>query len=306
MTQRGVIVLLTALALGCSSGDENAATPAGERIQYSVQVTNATRRVLPRAQLWLATPSARAASQRVSAVAVEQPHRIVGTAHGNRQIYLEFADVPVGFDEKIDVEAWIEFHDSPDAASVDLDPQYLEPMPGVESTDALVRERAASLARDEAAATASAILAWTAELELAPVAMPEDDPSHMEALAPGAPEDEAPRGRGARHALETGSGDESDRAMLTVALLRAAGIPARAVLGFSAEAGVPLTSSHIGLWIEYAIEGDWRHGLLDAPTSASDVRVIALRVIDDPSAIPRGREFTFLYEAVGLRAELVN
>ena len=103
--------------------------------------------------------------------------------------------------------------------------------------------------------------------------------------------------RGALATLRSGSADSLDRILLTVALLRAASIPARVIVGGVDDGDGVIASNEMRLGIEFLHAGRW-HALDDLGTSS---RTIVFRVFASAEEIVPGAPINNLYQAAGLK-----
>ena len=265
------IALLGLAGLGCSPGAEE--PPAGEPVRYRVVVENDTSRVLSRAELWLYSPVRDTSAQELVGLEISHPHRALPGGLGNQRLYFEFEDVPVSFREEISVVARLERPETPRVVDEPSLHSFLEPLAMPESSSPL--PAAEALRGDSEAEAVRNVIAW------------------LEANAAGT-------GDASGDAAET-TGREP--ALLTTALLRRAGVPARVVAGFADEGGGELEPGEYRLWSEYYLDGVWHP--LPAPAEAAP-GYVAMRVAGPGEALSATEGAGALYETVGLRVRFAN
>lgn len=299
------IVGFACASISCSSENDDAQVMRGDLVRYSVSVSNSTSRVLPKARLWLDAPLAEAADQKVLGLKVDHPHRVLTDGNGAQRIYFEFSDVPVSFTGIVEVQVSVEFGTQAVNSASGVAQHYLGPQRLI-PTDAMeIREIATALPRSSAQGTVDAALDWLRALE-ADISDSVDEPEDLGGAMPDeAIGDAPPTVPGALVLLKERRGSSADQVHLVAAVLRAAEIPARAVLGYADDGDGHLTADELRYWVEYAVEGTWKHVLLAPESVAETGRLVAIRLTgDSPGDLP-GSKFVMLHEAVGLDVSLV-
>jgi transglutaminase-like putative cysteine protease len=282
MRARRGCALAVAVALlcgACSRSEKGAASapaqPSGpsETLAFRVRVENTTGRTLRSARVFLYAPVSDAAGQQAGQVSASLPHELLRDALGNQRVYLQLKDVAPGYSAEVAVQARVAFAPPPPAPQTESRARARRALPP-ERTRPEIAEAAKSLKRESDGDTARSTLARLDEL-----AQQKSDP------------------------LSAGLDSPAGRVALAVALLRANGIPARAVLGVSVRDG-KLVGDALSIWLEYPLDGAWRRELAPAP-AADGERWVAMRVLRNPAELA-GSDWSLerLFESGGLRVRL--
>lgn len=206
-------------------------------LRYRFEATNTTSDPVAGAHLLVYLPAA-TATQRLLRVDVSHAAHLERDDLGNAWVSIALPVLPPRAVVPVSITAAIAVDDQPRALD-GADPDALAPAPYIESTDPAVIALARSLPRtSEAWATARAVY----DLVLATV-------------TPGVFE---PKDLGAAHALASRSGDCTEMAYATVALARAAGLPARLAGGWVAPRSTLLSPGGYHNWAEIHDGTTWR------------------------------------------------
>jgi hypothetical protein len=273
-----------------------AALAAPYKARYDLVIESAAQRELSYGLIRIALPPAGTAKVEL----LNAPDaRIVQDGLGNRQLELSMTRVPMRFRRGISLIAVLpeaplasptnQAGAEPMLASPERE-RYLSAEPLVESDAPGVIEQSLELQGAEVAATVGNVEGFVASLEpaLASEPAPADGPAGGAGPEPGA--------RGALAALDSGTASATERVLLTLALLRAASIPARAVAGFADDGDGVLSGDEMQLWIEYLKGTRWHAagGAQHVPHS------IVFRIFQSADEIAPGAVSNNFYQAAGL------
>lgn len=209
-------MLLASLALSAGPLDPSAARAAEPTLlRFRVEIDNDSARPIAGATVDIAVP-ATLAPQRLVRLTGSLPVERVALGDGQTVARVALPTVPPHGRVPITVDALIARDDEATAATSGTTAGLLEPTPGVPSDDPEIARAARLAARGDGALNKVRGIYQRVRQRVT------DDGYHA-------------RDRGALFALERGLGDCTEMAQLTVALARAAGIPARLAHGYRAD-----------------------------------------------------------------------
>lgn len=283
--------------LACHGEESDQSEPlSGDILLLELIVENATPRILPLAQMWLAVPPKHAAEHRNARFEVTQAYDEQQTGNENRRIRMDWTDVPVGLKENVIVRVGLDrsVGDAVELSEADTEP-YTRPIADIDSIDP---EKVAGWASSPSDATVSQILSWVREQG----AMTTKAAEAAEVPATDRV-DEEPSIDSFPVAL---SGTESlpDPVWIAVSALRSAGMPARVVAGFVASEEGLLRASAFELWIEVYLDGRWQSRRISGANGSTE-RLVTMRVLAEPSDWAAGMGVEGLVESFGLKVTIL-
>ena len=224
--------------------------PRSLHVRYSFEVQNAGADVVEKARVLFMAPVAKTSFQTLARLDVDCPHADLSTPRQG----IVAADFPfLGPYQTILVHLDAELTlDAASAAEAVPDPDLLRPGPLVESDDAAIQVLANELHGKSADQTAQNAFRWI----------------RREIRYTSSWQGEA----GARYALEHRMGDCTETARLFVAVLRAAGVPARVVEGFVCARDQVLRPDQFHNWAEWHDGATWHVVDLQEDAFAADPR----------------------------------
>ena len=291
----GVAWLWLLLGLGSCGGEDPRTGPYETR--YDVVVESAAARQLSRGMIWLSLPTVSSAS--VDVQAADADARLIEDNLGNRQLAIEMDEVPVGYRRPVSVTVTVVPGSEQSAAVAELPGgTFSAAEPRIEADDPKLQEKGQSLRGINVQQTVTAVENFVATLG-------PRQPASVGDGVPAAPDASAiVPVRGALAAFESGEADAVDRVLLTVALLRAASIPARLVAGFLDDGDGALTSNELRVWAEYQDRDAWQPAL---PAGADETtRAIVFRVFSNAEGLSADSLLENLYQGVGLKISLAR
>jgi hypothetical protein len=288
----GIAWLWLLLGLGsCGGGDSGS---AAYETRYEVIIESAAARQLSRGMIWLALPTVSSADVDVRAA---DDARLIADNLGNRQLAFELDEVPVGYERALSIVVNLPPQTEQLNASSELPGGAFSSAEAlIEIDDPKLQEKGQSLRAFNTQQTISAIREFVATLRPseAPAA---DESAESPALPPGEPDEKLQRG--ALYAFESGEGDAVDQVLLTVALLRAASVPARVVAGFLDDGDGVLASNEMHVWAEYLEQESWQPLL---PFGADEqTHAIVFRVFSRAENLASDSLIQNFFQGVGLR-----
>ena len=210
------------------------------RIRFTITLRNPLSRMLQNQRFWCYLPASEDSVQRLLRTEVSMPYRVLTDASGHNLLELDFpefaplAQVIVGLSVDVKVRSEPEPHE--------LRGNWLGAERFIESDDPQLVALARQLKADSPLASAQAIYEWVAA-NIAYAGYLEED-------------------YGAVYGLTRRRGDCTEFAYLTVALARAAGIPARMVGGYVLTQHATPRQQDYHNWAQVYVDGAWR--LMDA------------------------------------------
>jgi len=252
------LCVLLFVASGCSEPGDRAARSSA---RYEVVVESAARRPLTRGLIWLSLPSSRIAE----VDALEEGIRIVEDGLGNRQAALSFEEVPVAFERSyaFDVQWPLPSKaGTGDEGEAAVPPQFVAPEPGVQSDAPAINDQLEALRGASPMITAANIHGFVSEAQVDAAAT------------------------------------STDRLLLSLALLRAANIPARAVAGIIDDGDGRLAADEMQLWVECFAEDRWRPLLAEG---IDPLRAVPFRIFAQVDELDGASLLNNFYRGAGLR-----
>lgn len=269
-------------------------TPALYQARYDVVIESAARRELSHGMIRVALPV-------VGSADVEMPDvtdaRVVQDGMGNRQMVLSMDTVPVDYQRLLSVVVTVADRlDAKVAPAQSPVNRYLSAESLVETDAPALREKSIALRGHKAADTVASVGTFIATLG------PSATAAATQSLAENPPGSTGETVQGALATLRSGSAGPVDRVLLTLALLRAASIPARAVAGFVDNGDGVLADDEMRVWVEYFSEKGW----LEVDEPGEGLRSIVFRIFSNAEDIAPGKAVDNFYQAAGLRIRSVQ
>jgi transglutaminase-like putative cysteine protease len=250
-------------------------------ILYSFTLHNQGNRFLQAAELWTYAPTPRAAKQQRMQVSVSLPHERHEDELGNQILHFTLPPIPPYATKTITIRTELSAAGKDPSATAATLQRYLQPYPGVESTDPTIVQQAKALHGATALETAEKIYTW--------VVHNIEDTGYATAET------------GAVATLRDRRGDCTEFMALFVALARAAGLPARGLAGYlHPESGI-LRPTEFHNWAEFYADGSWQ--IVDPQRQvfrAPATDYIAMRIIGQSSNNPMAADNRFRFQGEDL------
>ncbi len=234
--------------------------PDSRTIRYSFTLQNTTGQPLRDADFWTFAPVKQTSWQKTEQVTASEPFELSEDEDGNQVLHFRIRDLAPYASRLIRIEAKIRLAQWPNRFALADAQRYLSPQPYVEVGAPQIRNAAARLRRESYARTAAHTEEWV----------------HKTIRYAGYIRDD----RGALYALTHRKGDCTEYAYLATALLRANGIPARAIGGYVLREDGVLHAASFHNWTELYLDGRWRiadpqnGAFLDREADYVEMRVI--------------------------------
>jgi len=213
-----------------------------QTVRYALKVHNPTDRILKKAWVQVIIPAQVGLWHRRQGIETAPRAQVIEPFAGNQIVRFELAQLAPYAQQIMHITVTVDLADRQHTLTLPAPNAYLEAEPLIEVQDPVVQARAAQLKRASARQTIEAIYQWV----------------HAHIRDSGY----EPRAQGARAALLHAHGDCTEYAYLTVALVRAAGYPARVVSGFVLNGTTRLRAIDYHDWCEVFVEKQW--WLIDA------------------------------------------
>lgn len=278
----GAVVSITVVA-AVAAGD--ASDAAERRIRYAVTVYNRIAEPLQGVEVEVEAPIRRTAQQEVIDLEASLPFDEVHDRDGNTSLRFRI-DLGPHARRTIVLTAGLRFAAIPRGESLPESSRFTRAERFLEVEDPQIREAAIALGGERPGEIARAALDWV----------------HAHVRMEGYVAED----RGARVALESGVGDCTESADLFVALLRARGVPARAVEGYVVAGDAVLRAADYHGWAEFYAGGRWhaadpQRRVLD-PDAGTYIVTRRLGEVQASDAARR-RRFTANHPALVVRPE---
>jgi len=230
-------VLLVTLA-GVLSGWSSAR--GGEklrRLRWSLTIENPTAELLSDQKVWIYVPLESGSAQRLVSFDVSTEHGRQIDQIGNCIVQMDFPSVPAFSTRVVTFDALLDMAARSTAELLNNGNPWLTSENYIESDSPDIRALSGQLRGESVAETVKSIYDWVKQ-NIRYAGFIADD-------------------LGAAYALRERRGDCTEYAYLTVALARAAGVPARAVGGYVLEQDSTLRASDYHNWAEVYVDGAW-------------------------------------------------
>ncbi len=212
------------------------------QLRFQLVLSNPTASPLLEQVFWGYVPLTNGSSQRLEALAVSMPHKLLEDDLGHRIIELRLPHLGPHETRTVSLRADVRMRGDANTVGSAADGRWLASEKYIESDDARIMELATDLRGETALDTAHSIFSWVAQ-NIRYAGFVADD-------------------AGALAAVQRRSGDCTEYAYLATALARANGLPARMVGGFVADRVAAPRQDEYHNWAEVFVDGAW--WLLDA------------------------------------------
>ena len=266
--------------------------PLSRQILYEFRAQNMTPRSTKMAEVRAYVSAGHEATQITTKISQADNQSLLADEAGNELILVKFKEMSAGESTKIHVVVNMAYRDKPKTVAEPTLDMYLQDEPFIEVDSEKIKSVVEKIKVDSASDAVTNILSWIKEN--ADVKNKQTDTENIEPRS-------LPEEYGAIDVLENRHVPQSGRVYLFIALCRAAGIPARGVVGALTDSSIKDERVTLVVLPEYYDEGSWNVvDIMNYKKIDSVSNYIALRTIEEMKYPAGSKIESYLFETVAV------